>query len=455
MKKVILLLVLLTAAHCSLHAQVWLPVCEGVRLKKNSTDNPSVLSMAYNSITDELFVAGNFDSLCHRFYNGTMKYNGHSWDTLNTVYYAGGHSADVTVMKFDTVILGGTDDGLISKYFGLNSGELLGEANGAIYALEYYNGDLYAAGTFSKISWWDSLKRKKTVSASNIARWDGQQWYALDGGLVYPGNDSYVFALKVWNNQLYAGGSFNNSYGHCIARWNGTAWLPPPPGFNNASWSGYGSGVKALEVYNGQLFAGGFFDHAGDSTIYNIASWDSTKKEWQNVGGGVCCPVNVLNEIDGRLWAAGYTSPVYWDGIKWHSVGFTTSGIVHTLEGYHGDIFVGGSSFAYADSLRTVFSPCLARLDMDSIAASVTAVSGKPETLTLYPNPAANHLTVTAGEGEGTWTIQDLLGCTVLLHTTPIHSTQTQIDISRLPPGLYVLKVKTQSGSRVTKFVKQ
>lgn len=78
----------------------------------------------------------------------------------------------------------------------------------------------------------------------------------------------------------------------------------------------------------------------------------------------------------------------------------------------------------------------------------------EPVEVVLYPNPATNHLTVTAGE-EGTWTIQDLLGRTVLLNTTPIHSTPTQIDISRLPPGLYVLKVKTQSGSRVTKFVKQ
>jgi len=464
MRKLIWFIWMVLFSNCVV-GQVWLPVCQGVRLKNG---NPSILSMAYNSATDELFVGGNFDSLCHRFYNGTMKYNGSSWDTLNTVYYSSGHSANVTVMRFDTVILGGTEDGFISKYFGLNSGKSLGYANGAVYDLAYYQGNLYAAGHFTKIEWYDSQSTKHTVNCNNIARWDGTSWYAMGNGLTYQFNDSYVFALKEWNNELYAGGFFKNEYGHCIARWNGSQWLDTIPGFG-ATWSAFGEEVKALEVYNGQLYAGGFFDRAGKTTAYMIARWDSAIKKWSPLAEGLSSYVLCLNEINGKLWAGGYFAkegpfPVnhigYWDETSWHDVGFETGSYVNVMEEYHGDIFVGGG-FIYPDSAHKVFSSTLARLVPDSIAVGVTESASEMEQLSIYPNPVSDKLVIEklpayrTGRQIENYKLEiiDLVGRILL--TTQDTQLKTEIDVSNLPKGIYLLRTKSKSSWQVSKFVKE
>ena len=73
-------------------------------------------------------------------------------------------------------------------------------------------------------------------------------------------------ALEVYNNVLYAGGSFVTSGGATnIAQWNGTSWDAVGPGANGE--------VYALKVYNSTLVAGGQFDNIGSRiriTSYNV-----------------------------------------------------------------------------------------------------------------------------------------------------------------------------------------
>lgn len=301
---------LFVSLSATLIAQVWIPVCEGVKLRDGSFGNPSVLSMACDSLNDKLFIAGNFDSLCSKFYTGGAKFNGIDWDTTWRITNAVGHVNLTEMLFYKGYLFFGYEDGSINNYDGSNPNATirLGDANGAIYALEYYKGNLYAAGDFTKIKWYEESnvnKPQHTITANNIARFDGTNWYALGNGLTYEFNDSYIHALKVWNNELYAGGFFRDINGHCIARWDGTKWLDSLPGFWMTTHQ-YGESVEALEVYNGQLYVGGGFDRAGNNTAYMIARWDSTNKEWLPVGQGLSSYVLCLNEIDGRLWAGGY-----------------------------------------------------------------------------------------------------------------------------------------------------
>src|ERR1043166_4598902 len=77
-----------------------------------------------------------------------------------------------------------------------------------------------------------------------------QTWSALGTGV-----DNDVQASVVYNGALYVGGSFTTAGGSSanrVAKWDGTAWT--------ALGSGIGSGtVFALAVYNNDLYAAGVF----------------------------------------------------------------------------------------------------------------------------------------------------------------------------------------------------
>jgi ribosomal protein L27 len=124
------------------------------------------------------------------------------------------------------------------------------------------DGSLYAGGYFTTAG---------GVAANSIARWDGFQWYPLDGGTggAYPS----VSALAVGpDGSLYAGGRFTTAGGvaaNDIARWDGVQWHPLSSGM------GGGYGVYALAAgSNGSLYAGGFFTTAGGVAANNIAQWN-------------------------------------------------------------------------------------------------------------------------------------------------------------------------------------
>src|SRR5262245_53389211 len=78
----------------------------------------------------------------------------------------------------------------------------LGDANpnGAVRAIEVFNGMLIVGGDFTVIG---------GVNANRIASWDGVQWQALGTGIT--GTNSRVLSLKVYGGELIASGSFTNA----------------------------------------------------------------------------------------------------------------------------------------------------------------------------------------------------------------------------------------------------
>ena len=164
-----------------------------------------------------------------------------------------------------------------------------------LWSLFVYAGELYATGYF------DIIDGK---SISNIARWNGSQWNAVGSGLTdaaggmgtYEG-DLYVSTyqkLNIWNGtgweapvsvvsattttnaedyktmygNLYIGGRFWSVSGRNVARWNGTTWIPVGYGMDLSG------NVLALEIYNGELYAGGTFHQADNQFVYYTARLD-------------------------------------------------------------------------------------------------------------------------------------------------------------------------------------
>ncbi len=163
--------------------------------------------------------------------------------------------------------------------------------DGPVSALVEHDGQLYAGGSFNNIG---------RTQATNVARWDGNQWtdVPLFGTVV----DS-VSALAVFQGELYAGGYSGTTpgYGH-IARYNGTQWRAVGAGVEAAPQSSVY--VSALAVHDGALYVGGNFARAGDVVAYSLARWDGSK--WSPVGGGIARgSAQVLASFDGALIVGG------------------------------------------------------------------------------------------------------------------------------------------------------
>ena len=117
---------------------------------------------------------------------------------------------------------------------------------------------------------------------------------------VGSGTNNRVSAMAVYNGELYAGGWFTTAGGstaNYIAKWNGTNWI--------SLGAGVGNHVNALAVYNGELYVGGDFQNAGGSgnPAYYLAKWNGTS--WSAVGSGTSGPVNALVVYDGELYIGG------------------------------------------------------------------------------------------------------------------------------------------------------
>ncbi len=86
----------------------------------------------------------------------------------------------------------------------------------------------------------------------------------------------------------------------------------------------------------------------------------------------------------------------------------------------------------------------------------VVSVPEYPDvSMKLYPNPATNTLHVEfegTDDPQGTITVTNITGVVVL--TRECHEPVTQLDVSNLSPGLYVVSFRNEKGVVVRKFVK-
>ncbi|MEZ6171996.1 MAG: hypothetical protein R3B58_03370 [Phycisphaerales bacterium] len=109
------------------------------------------------------------------------------------------------------------------------------------------NDNLVVGGTFS-------VSVSGGVQASNIAQWDGDEWFAMGTGM-----GGTVYALTTLaTGDVVAGGSFMTSdgvYTNRIARWDGSFWHPYIASNGSVGIDGTVRAVAALP--SGDLIAGG------------------------------------------------------------------------------------------------------------------------------------------------------------------------------------------------------
>jgi hypothetical protein len=130
------------------------------------------------------------------------------------------------------------------------------------------------------------------------------------------GTDGPVLALGIYDGKLYAGGHFVHAGGaivNNIAVWHESVsqWGPLLTGVSHATDTA-GCGVYALAEYKNRLYVGGQFTSAGSANAKNIASY--ALSGWQACGAAPTGPsgthVRALRVFDNKLIVGGYFTEI-------------------------------------------------------------------------------------------------------------------------------------------------
>ena len=217
--------------------------------------------------------------------------------------------------------------------------------SGTVMAIAVSDGQVYVGGEFATAS-------DGGVSANNIARWDGSNWFALNSGVngtvsaiaVSDANGS-VPAFAPMESPVYVGGQFTTAGGmsaNNIARWNGSSW--------SALGSGVDGTVSAIAVIGSQIYVGGQFTTAGGVSANNIALWDGSS--WSALGSGVDGTVSAIAVIGGQIYVGGEFSEAgdvsanniaLWDGKSWSALDNGVNGKVSAIVSNENTTYMGGT----------------------------------------------------------------------------------------------------------------
>jgi hypothetical protein len=316
--------------------------------------NGDVVAAAVSAAGD-LYVAGSFRSADASVgANHVARWDGRRWHALGAglsgdferVRAIATHGADVYVAGAFTHAGGAAArqvarwDGAAWHALGSGAGPRIagdsGTTDGEIYAVAAAaNGDVYVGGHFNLID---------STPANGVARWDGERWHALGGGIVDRGVlgggelfVAWVYALAVApDGALFAGGRFSDAGdgpARNVAMWDGAGWQALGAGARGGDIFD-GNQVRALAVDGERLYVGGAFTMAGDGAATNIAMWDGAG--WRALGAGLSsdlsspAPVLTLLAHGGTLYAGGAFSSAgglsldglaRWDGAQWSAAG--------------------------------------------------------------------------------------------------------------------------------------
>lgn len=175
--------------------------------------NWGFIGRALHVFNNELYIAGVFDTICGvASPSKVAKTDGQSWFPVGNLLATDPYC----LQDYDNSLFAGGQGQQILRYDGsswIPFATIAGQ-NPVVYAMTQYNGDLVIAGYFDSVN---------NIAAKNIARWDGSSWSPFSSGLTNNLLTGNVYALTVFQGDLYAGGAFTLAGGNPalnIARWS-------------------------------------------------------------------------------------------------------------------------------------------------------------------------------------------------------------------------------------------
>jgi hypothetical protein len=311
--------------------------------------------------TNAVYAVQEYDGIVYRGgWFSLFRWVGENWEILDI----GGDMGNLFVADFTTLgellviggyfpEAGGMTVNSVATWDGSVFGELGGGVDKEIRSLTTYNGELIAGGLFDHAG---------GIPAHNIARWDGNAWYPLGSGVydaIPDGTTDDVWGMVVWQGALYVVGSFTHagdSEVSYVARWDGSTWSDVGGGVSVID--GGPTGLRGVDVHNGELVIVGAFDFAGGVDAINIARWDGAN--WSALGSGSDPYDDMWGWRQAAHSAASYKGLLYvgadfsdavgdaasclavWDGESWEPVDDGLDGEQWPFGPYVGDLEVAG-----------------------------------------------------------------------------------------------------------------
>jgi len=346
-----------------------------------------------------------------------------------------------------------TWDGEVFNPVGNGVTYLDGKHGGAL-RMAVYKDELYVFGYFQKAG---------NDTTYNMAKWDGENWHKVEHPYYYSANNSPQFAgAIVFQDKLYVTGNFFlNSSGSIsavdVARYDGETWETVGGGIKGGIDNGEG-----FVIYKKELYLYGSFRKTAGNAANKIMKLQND--QWVEVGGSLPHPgykvhdALVFNDklyIVGYFFEVGYGVPAnniaMWDGEKWCGLGSTFDNALVAIGHYQDELLIaGGFGIIDGDTIHR-FAKWTGGDYIDTCGLPV-ATSSLPERqshLMLYPNPAHSSLTLTAHLHAGlhetlTLTARNLLGQPVWREAllAPGGEIRQTVDVNTWPPGVYFITLE-------------
>ena len=210
------------------------------------------IPFCYEDTGGVLYVGGSFQSV-----NGLSPTGLATWDNLNWMNFQMPYTGSVYGVKFfknKLYIAGSLTDSMGNKVYVVNyDGSTWTNISSGISgfsawvsAMAVCNGKLFVAGYF---------RQAQGSIGNSIIMWDGNSWHPLGLGIE---NSSVllpqVITLYAHDSSLYVGGIFDRAGGlpaSNIAKWDGNNWCTFGSHFNNA--------ILSISVWQSNLYVGGRF----------------------------------------------------------------------------------------------------------------------------------------------------------------------------------------------------
>ncbi|MES2760954.1 MAG: T9SS type A sorting domain-containing protein [Bacteroidota bacterium] len=455
LKKAAYILLLHTMMVVPALAQKWVDAGipnQVVEIKTVSTD----------TINHKLYVGGfiPIDS------NGNMSiciYDGNAWtvkDTIDNIVRSMEMYNNELYMGGDFIMINSQPMQHLVKWNGTNWINI-GTSGGGVLNLRVINNELYAVGTFTQIA---------GIAANNIAKWNGTNWLSLN----FPYLNQIGWCIgdcALYNGDLYAAGNFQTNSGLSdIAVLKSGIWERVG---NSDSLRGTFSSLFKLEVFQNELYAGGYLLHSEGNVGNGIQRWDGTN--WKTVGNSLQDYNNTTNsatlvsdmmQYKNKLYVAGGFSfagnsiahnMATWDGTKWCAIDtlidkpITAFGIFNdTLFAGTNDIFEGTfvNSFAkFKNGNYSYSEKCSVNFDVGVQDMPYVAQ------FSIYPNPTHSVINIIDEHEQLQHSIIEIKN--YLGQTVYTSSFVNQINISSLAAGMYFLTVQDKEKKRTVKVVKE
>ena len=408
----------------------------------------SVNVLYADSVTNKLYVGGEFTEADNIPSNFISVWDGNNWDSLAGGMHGGGPV--FSIKRYNQHIYAG---GYFRNSFSNGTGKITNgfakwngsywdsvgigfHSSGGLLQMVENNGILYMVGSFDSVGF---------ILSQSVVAYDGSDFLpiGIDGNYGSGGSAS---ACLFYNNELHIGGNFQDSTAsiHNFAKRNNNQWI------NLCSAMGCGF-IDAMAIYNGELyFSGIYFTGPGQ----HIMKFDGSN--FSSVGGDLDWRAWKLKVFNNLLFAVGgfnnaggqqASKIAYWDGVAWSN--FTNDifdGDITDIEVFNGDLYVAGG-FTHINNInfnRIARYPNFIQNIQGVIANKIK----------IYPNPVNDQLLIQSSHIKmEKIKINDVLGKEI--YSKQISETTYQLDVSFLKGGLYFLIIKTKDGRVVKKFVKE